>query len=229
MFSVIFEVQPRTEQRDAYLSSAEALRLELDEASGSVDNIRYNSLTRDGWILSLSSWRDEKSVVRWRTDALHQEAQEKGRAEILPDYHLRVGQLTYDTRLPDGCDLLEPRLDETEVGEGVAITLIDAKQIPDWVSSHNPQEIATCLGFDHNSYGDCISWDVLEDLSTPGDIILFVLWKDQASAMEFAQSTIVPDDARVRVVRVIRDYSMSDRREAPQFYADAGGRGTTHD
>ena len=69
---------------------------------GFVDNIRYRSLTREGWILSLSNWRDEKSLVRWRTRAMHHDVQEKGRADVFRDYHLRVGQLTRDTRLPAG-------------------------------------------------------------------------------------------------------------------------------
>ena len=67
MFAVIFEVHPRSEQWDAYLVNAKMLRPELERMDGFVDNIRYRSLTREGWILSLSNWRDEKSVVRWRT------------------------------------------------------------------------------------------------------------------------------------------------------------------
>src|ERR1700749_1674908 len=69
MFSVIFEVHPKPEQWDAYLGNAKMLRPELENIAGFVDNIRYKSLTRDGWILSLSGWRDEKAVVRWRTRA----------------------------------------------------------------------------------------------------------------------------------------------------------------
>ena len=64
MFSVIFEVHPKTEQWDVYLDNAKMLRPELEQVDGFVDNIRYRSLTRQGWILSLSGWRDEKSVVR---------------------------------------------------------------------------------------------------------------------------------------------------------------------
>src|SRR3984885_1520304 len=90
MFSVIFEVHPRSEQWDAYLGYAKLLRPELEQVEGFVDNIRYKSLTRDGWILSLSNWRDEKSVVRWRTLAKHHDVQEKGRGEVFHDYHLRV-------------------------------------------------------------------------------------------------------------------------------------------
>jgi len=224
MFSVIFEAQPQAGQTDAYLDSAAMLGHELGAVPGFVDNIRYRSLTRDGWILSLSSWRDEKAVVRFRTDAQHQAAQEQGRAGLFADYHLRVGQEIYDTRLPDGCELLEQRLDETEVGNGRAITLIDARQSTDWVAAHNAQEIALHLGFDFNSYGDCISWDVFDAVAASGDIILLVLWKDRETAMAFAQSAFVPDDARVRAVRIIRDYTMFDRREAPQYYPDVPGR-----
>src|ERR1700730_4498479 len=100
MFSVLFEVHPKSDQWDAYLGNAKMLRPELEVVDGFVDNIRYKSLTREGWILSLSGWRDEKSVVRWRTAMRHHMVQEKGRSEILLDYHLRVGQITYDTHLP---------------------------------------------------------------------------------------------------------------------------------
>ena len=67
MFSVIFEVHPKPDQWDAYLGNAKMLRPELERVDGFVDNIRYKSLTREGWLLSLSGWRDEKAVVRWRT------------------------------------------------------------------------------------------------------------------------------------------------------------------
>jgi heme-degrading monooxygenase HmoA len=112
MFSVIFEVHPKPDRWDAYLGHAKMLRPELEQVDGFVDNIRYKSLTRDGWILSLSGWRDEKSVVRWRTAARHHVVQEKGRSEILLDYHLRVGQITHDTDIPSGQRIEEQRLDE---------------------------------------------------------------------------------------------------------------------
>ena len=94
MFSVLFEVNPRPGQWDAYLGYAALLRPELERIDGFVDNVRYASLTREGWILSLSGWRDEKALVRWRTQARHHGVQDKGRAQVLLDYHLRVGQIT---------------------------------------------------------------------------------------------------------------------------------------
>lgn len=228
MFSVLFEILPRADQREAHASLGESLLPELEQVPGFVDNILYKSLARDGWLLSLSSWRDEKSVVRWRTTKRHHEAQVTGRAEMLADYRLRIGEVTYDTEVPDGCELRDQRLDETETGLGTAITLIDAKQVPDWVASQNAQEIALYLGFDLNSYGDCVSWDVFEAVFTPGDIILLCSWKDQGSAREFARYALVPDDSRARATRIVRDYAMFDRREAPQYFPDAQGRDTIH-
>jgi heme-degrading monooxygenase HmoA len=83
MFSVIFEVNPRTTEWHTYLDTAKMLRPELEVVEGFVDNIRYKSLQREGWILSLSGWRDEKALVRWRIKMRHHEAQQKGRDQIL--------------------------------------------------------------------------------------------------------------------------------------------------
>ena len=55
MFCVLFEVQPKPDRWDAYLGHAKVLRPELERIDGFIDNIRYRSLTRQGWLLSLSS------------------------------------------------------------------------------------------------------------------------------------------------------------------------------
>ena len=82
MFSVLFDVHPRPDRWDTYLGYAALLRPELERIDGFVDNVRYRSLTRDGWLLSLSGWRDEKSLVRWRTQATHHGIQQRARAEV---------------------------------------------------------------------------------------------------------------------------------------------------
>src|ERR1700744_4993003 len=101
MFSALFEVRPRGDQWDAYLDYAKMLRPELEQIDGFIDNVRYGSLTRAGWILSLSGWRGEKHRVRWRPGPRHHEVQSKGREKVLADSPLRVGQVTDDTRVPD--------------------------------------------------------------------------------------------------------------------------------
>jgi hypothetical protein len=60
MFSVLFEVCPKSDQWDAYLDYAKMLRPELEIIDGFIDNVRYRSLTRKGWILSLSTGEMKK-------------------------------------------------------------------------------------------------------------------------------------------------------------------------
>jgi heme-degrading monooxygenase HmoA len=227
MFSVIFEVHPKPEQWDAYLGLGKMLKPELEKIEGFVDNIRYRSLRHDGWLLSLSDWRDEKALVRWRTQARHHVVQEKGRSDIFLDYHLRIGQLTLDTRPPEGCVLSEQRLDETETGDATTITLIDAKRPPEWVKESKPDDVAKLLGLPAGASG-LVAWDVFDAVLTPGDIILLISWRDQAAAKTFESTVPLQNGARLRRVRVVRDYGMFDRREAPQFYSDAKGRETKH-
>jgi len=222
MFSVIFEVHPRPEQRDNYFGNAKMLRPELENVDGFADNIRYRSLTREGWILSLSSWRDEKAVVRWRTRMRHHEAQERGRTKIFLDYHLRVGQLTKDTNIPEGYELHEQRLDETEVGEGTTMILIDGKRTSEWVKNTSAEDVARWLGLPSKAEA-LVSWDVFDAVLTPGDIILLMSWRDQLEAEAFEKTVSLQESARLRRVRVVRDYGMYDRREAPQYYPDAQG------
>ena len=225
MFSVIFEVHPKPDQKEAYLGLGKMLKPEVEAIDGFVDNIRYRSLRRGGWLLSLSGWRDEKALVRWRTQARHHVVQEKGRSGIFLDYHLRIGEVTADTRPPDGVVLHEQRLDETQTGDATTVTLIDAKRPPDRVAQSGPDDVATWLGFAPEAAG-LVAWDVFDAVLTPGDIVLLLSWRDRAAAEAFEGVVSLPDGARLRRVRIVRDYGMFDRREAPQFYPDAPGRET---
>ena len=64
MFSVIFEVHPKQEKFYLYLDLAKGLKPILEEIDGFIDNERFEGTRRRGWILSHSTWRDGKSVVR---------------------------------------------------------------------------------------------------------------------------------------------------------------------
>jgi heme-degrading monooxygenase HmoA len=219
MFCVLFEVRPKPERWDAYLGHAKVLRPELERIDGFIDNIRYRSLTRQGWLLSLSSWRDEKSLVRWRTDPKHHEVQQQGRSDVFGDYHLRVGQLTLDSKPPPGHVLSEQRLDETAVGAGTTVTLLDGQRALNAAGQQaSAHEIARWLGLAPEA-GGLVGWDVFDAVLTPGDVILLLSWRDQAAAEAFERGLGTHAGVRVRRVRVIRDYGMFDRREAPQYYA----------
>jgi heme-degrading monooxygenase HmoA len=96
MIAVIFEVEPDPAQRQEYLDIAAALRAQLEAIDGFVSVERFESLSRPGRILSLSFWRDEEAVARWRSVEAHRMAQARGRAGVFRDYRLRVAQVLRD-------------------------------------------------------------------------------------------------------------------------------------
>lgn len=96
MIAVIFEAEPRPGRRDAYLDAAARLRPLLAEIDGFISIERFESLTVPGKILSLSFWRDEEAVARWRQVEAHRQAQDAGRRSIFADYRLRVAQVLRD-------------------------------------------------------------------------------------------------------------------------------------
>ena len=90
MIAVIFEVWTRPDRREDYFAMAAALRPELEATDGFISIERFASLAEEGKILSLSFWRDEEAVRRWRQNLHHREAQQAGRDAIFRDYRLRV-------------------------------------------------------------------------------------------------------------------------------------------
>jgi heme-degrading monooxygenase HmoA len=96
VIAVIFEVEPDPARRQDYLDAAAALRPALEAIDGFISIERFASLSRPDRILSLSFWRDEEAVKRWRTLPEHRAAQAAGRAGIFYDYRLRVAAVVRD-------------------------------------------------------------------------------------------------------------------------------------
>jgi heme-degrading monooxygenase HmoA len=96
MIAVIFEVIPREGHHQTYLDSAAQLRPLLSGNEGFISIERFESLTTPGKILSLSFWRDEEAVAKWRRLEDHRAAQAAGRQYIFQDYRLRVAQVLRD-------------------------------------------------------------------------------------------------------------------------------------
>jgi heme-degrading monooxygenase HmoA len=191
MFAVIFEVNPRPGERDAYLGHAATLRPELVAIEGFIGNERYASLGRKGWLVSLSIWRDEKALIRWRTHALHHEIQGKGRSSVFADYHLRVGEIVADSGLDAA--LPRQRLDATEVAATKVVTLTERPLEP---------------------VSDGADGEVFDSITRPGNALYLRAWPDIASA----EVGIADMPGRHRVVHIIRDYGMFARTEAPQYF-----------
>ncbi len=96
MFAVIFEVQPAEGCQQEYLDIAARLRPELERIDGFISIERFASLINPGKILSLSFWRDEAALIRWRQHEEHHRAQWQGRTGVFADYRLRVASVVRD-------------------------------------------------------------------------------------------------------------------------------------
>lgn len=160
-----------------------------------------------------------KALVRWRTTSKHHKIQQAARDRVFADYRLRIGQLVSDTHVPEGQALTEQRLDVTQAGAGKAVTLLNAMRAPDWIAQASAQSVAESLGLDTQAQG-LVAWDAFNALLSPGDAIVVATWRDQAAADAFERDAAQLNDVRLRHIRVIREYGMFDRREAPQYFPD---------
>jgi heme-degrading monooxygenase HmoA len=197
MFAVIFEVAPRPGKTEEYLQLAAALRPELDKIDGFLEIERYASRRDAGRLLSLSLWRDDTALTAWRMLGVHRSAQQKGRSEIFADYRLRVGEITADRR----------PLAEEHGGEIVTIS-----EFPP--AENEPAEsVLPAAGAPGMT-----EFEAFASLYNPGKLLFLASWQDPANAIGWQPPSIAGGEGRHRRVRIIRDYGMFDRTQAPQYY-----------
>lgn len=96
MIAVIFEVEPHRGHKQEYLDLAASLRPLLEQIDGFISVERFQSLTNENKILSLSVFRDEDALAGWRRLHAHRNAQTKGRFEYFRNYRLRVAGVIRD-------------------------------------------------------------------------------------------------------------------------------------
>lgn len=96
MIAVIFEFWPEAGGQQEYFDLAGRLRPLLEGRDGFLSIERFQSVTEPGKFVSLSFWRDEQAVEKWRREVPHVEAQLAGRDRIFRDYRLRVATVQRD-------------------------------------------------------------------------------------------------------------------------------------
>jgi len=218
MFAVIFVVHPKEGHKDEYLGLAKQLKPILESIDGFIDNERFASERTEGDVLSLSTWRDEKSLVRWRTQAEHHEIQRKGRDEVFKDYHLRVGEITADSHPPTGGLVDEQRFDETEIGRAKICTITEVLPVTNSSLIGRSSELPMHLGLDIEISG-LVDYVAFQSITNPGKLLLLVDWQNAKAAQTWSPQTCAGVlSLRHRQVRIVRNYGMDDRREAPQYY-----------
>jgi heme-degrading monooxygenase HmoA len=220
----VFEVHPAPGRKDEYLALAKYLKPILETIDGFIDNERFESKRREGWVLSLSTWRDEKALVRWRSQGEHHKVQEQGRNGIFSDYRLRVCEVTADSHPPAGAEQIQQRFDATKIGAAKALAISEISPKPDAAFSAHPDLLPGHLGFDERAAG-LTEFDVFESITKPGKMLLLTSWKSAENCAGWTPNEFAGvAELRHRRVRNVRDYGLFERREAAQYFPDSPPR-----
>lgn len=239
MFAVVFEVHPRDGQVDEYLVLAGMLRPQLERIEGFLSVERFTSRGRPSWMLSLSFWRDEAAVARWRAHALHHEVQERARSEVFRDYRLRVGRVVADER--QGRAQPGPGLrrahDDSMARPPTFVAILEVGPVGD-ISGQRPDFAALHEAATERIDG-FLGGDWFDSIYVEGKQVQLTAWRDQAAALAWhdralaivaaplamgTSTDIAPAGGsgaafHLQVTEVARDYGMFDRAEAPQYHA----------
>jgi heme-degrading monooxygenase HmoA len=96
MYAVIFEVEIADGKQSEYLEIASKLKEQLVSMPGFISVERFESLVNDGKLVSLSFWETEESLIFWKKNFDHMNAQKKGRESIFKDYRIRIANVERD-------------------------------------------------------------------------------------------------------------------------------------
>lgn len=88
--AVLFEVTPKKEGKEEYLSLGAALKSELAKMPGFISVERFASLNEEGKLLSLSVWESEEVAAGWRNQINHRNSQKKGHDTLFEKYKISV-------------------------------------------------------------------------------------------------------------------------------------------
>ena len=192
MYALFFEVRPKPGHMPHYFAHVERLRPALARHEGLLFLDRYRSLSDDALLLSHQHWRDEAAILGWRRDSLHLQSQHAGRYEHFADYRIRVASLVCQWVAGQFTDAAQNNCDAPDAGRFVIAGYSQSTEV------HAP------------------SYAGFESVNQAGRFI---------SLQEFPSCTLarksvhdgskLPGMQSVRAFRVVRDYGMFVRQEAP--------------
>ena len=96
MVIVVFQFSTKPNMSDEYFHEVELLKKELENEEGFISAERYKSTTDKNSYVSISTWKDKKSVERWHQNKKHQLSQNKGKEEIFKSFRIRVAEVFKD-------------------------------------------------------------------------------------------------------------------------------------
>tara|TARA_Y100001968_G_C19379989_1_gene729771 strand:- start:387 stop:689 length:303 start_codon:yes stop_codon:yes gene_type:complete len=96
MVIVVFQFSTKSKMSEEYFKEVEKLQKEIVKIKGFVSAERYTSKKNKDSFVSISTWKDKKSVEEWHRNKKHQISQNKGKAKIFNSFRIRVAEVFKD-------------------------------------------------------------------------------------------------------------------------------------
>ncbi len=193
---LFFEVAPNPGHLNHYFSYVEKLKPELEKHDGLIWINRYRAQFDDCSLLSHQLWDSEKSLENWRKNKRHRQAQKAGIKKHFKDYRIRIGQ-----RLAcwQADSVTDANFELTSKSDALLLSIQSRAVISNTAFNKH-------ASLDGAYYGLSAS-DQFITLVTPNDL----------SSVVALTSTISPDTIdKIELFLISRDYSMTDRIQAPR-------------
>jgi heme-degrading monooxygenase HmoA len=104
MIAVIFEGIPHEGKMKKYLAMSPKYKEQLANIEGFISNERYQSCADPNKVLSVSFWKDEASIKKFRELEMHLEDERTGREVLFKDYRICIAKVSRDYGMNDRKD-----------------------------------------------------------------------------------------------------------------------------
>ena len=202
MIGLFFEVQTKPGHRDQYLELAASLRPGLDANGGCLFIDRFQSLSHEHLLLSYQIWQDEGALTAWRVNAKHHRVQEIGREAVFSDYRIRIAQVIHEAKPGKPVWTPERRTPYND----------PARRTPTYVLSAESKRAELPVKTDWQR-------DAFASVYRDGQFAHLIDVPEPQAGIALGERLFAdPTIEYVRIFEVMRDYTMYDRTEAPQYY-----------
>ena len=193
---LFFEVVPNLGHSNHYFSYVEKLKPELEKHKGLIWLNRYEAKFDDYSLLSHQLWDSEKSLENWRQNKQHRLAQKAGIKKHFKDYRIRIGQRLACWQ----ADLVtDANFDSISKSDALLVS-IQSRAV---ISNTAFNKYASLDGAYHG-------------LSASDQFITLVTPNDLSSVLALASSISPGSIDKIELFLISRDYSMTNRIQAPR-------------
>ncbi len=193
---LFFEVVPNPGHSRHYFSYVEKLKPELGKHDGLIWLNRYRAQFDDYSLLSHQLWNSEKSLENWQKNKQHRQAQKAGIRKHFKNYRIRIGQRLACWQ----ADLVtDTNFELTSKSDALLVSI-------------QSRAVISNTAFNKYAFLDGAYYG----LSAPDQFITLVTPNDLSSLL--ALTSAIPSDTidKIELFLISRDYSMTDRMQAPR-------------